>query len=184
MLNLMSHQQKKSMSLASLPVENTEETDKSSTNVPICNDIKLAGGAVFGLRPSDGVTNAGGRQHPHEAYDRPGDGAQAIEEPSDHEQNIEEPEDLLLPHPDIHVSDQAEQAGNVVVENELQLDQHRALCNGDFITCLDNDSNQWLRAKIILKSNYPMYFNIQYLDSDRPDAGLYLQASQSWSFIN
>ena len=42
--------------------------------------------------------------------------------------------------------------------------------------------DRWLRAKILLKSNYPSYFNIRFLVIDRPDDGLYLIPGQAWSF--
>ena len=38
-----------------------------------------------------------------------------------------------------------------------------------------------MRAKIISKSNYRYYYNIRFVDLDRPDADIYLRPGEFWS---
>ena len=38
-----------------------------------------------------------------------------------------------------------------------------------------------MRAKIISKSNYRYYYNIRFVDLNRPDAGIYLRPGEFWS---
>ena len=38
--------------------------------------------------------------------------------------------------------------------------------------------NDFMRAKIISKSNFRYYFNIRFVDLDRPDAGIYLKSGE------
>ena len=38
-----------------------------------------------------------------------------------------------------------------------------------------------MRAKIISKSNFRYYYNIRFVDLDRPDAGIYLKPGEFWS---
>ena len=71
-----------------------------------------------------------------------------------------------------------EQTDDYIAMDASQLDRHRAPRKGDFITFLDGQSNRWLKAQIISKSNYPKYFNIPHMDY------MYLHVGQSWGEPN
>ena len=40
----------------------------------------------------------------------------------------------------------------------------------------------FIRARVISKSNYKDYFNIRFLDLPRPDCGIYFRKGDFWSF--
>ena len=44
------------------------------------------------------------------------------------------------------------------------------------------ESQQFVRVRIISKSNFKDYFNIRFMDLDRPDCGIYFRENDFWSF--
>ena len=61
-------------------------------------------------------------------------------------------------------------------------DQSRLVKKNDVIFYYDMESRDFVRVQVISKSNYRNYFNIKFLDIDRPDCGIYFRKNDFWSF--
>ena len=51
----------------------------------------------------------------------------------------------------------------------------------DIIYYYDLDEETFVKVKIISKSNFRHYYNIRFLETERPDAGIYLNRNDFWS---
>ena len=60
-------------------------------------------------------------------------------------------------------------------------DQHLQPRKGDIIHYFDLDIQDWTRVRVIPRSNYHYYYNIRFLDYDRPDDGIYFRPGDVWS---
>lgn len=52
---------------------------------------------------------------------------------------------------------------------------------GDIIYYFYLSIMDWTRVRIISKSNYRYYYNIRFINYERPDAGIYLRPGEVWS---
>ena len=60
-------------------------------------------------------------------------------------------------------------------------DQNSQPKKKDVIYYFDLKENDFVKVKIISKSNYRYYYNIRFMDLDRPDAGIYFRPQDFWS---
>ena len=61
-------------------------------------------------------------------------------------------------------------------------DQGRNIKKRDIIYYYDTDCQDFVRVQIVSKSNFKDYYNIKFLDSDRPKCGIYFKKGDFWSF--
>ena len=60
-------------------------------------------------------------------------------------------------------------------------DQHRQPHKKDIIFFFDPNVNDFVKIKIISKSNYRYYYNFRYLELNRPKNGAYFRPGDYWS---
>ena len=53
-------------------------------------------------------------------------------------------------------------------------DQHRQPRKKDIVYNYDMDEEDFAKVKILSRSNYRYYYNIRFLELERPDTGIYL----------
>ena len=63
----------------------------------------------------------------------------------------------------------------------FEYDQHRQPQKKDTIFFFDSNINDFVKIKIISKSNYRYYFNFKYLELDLPKNGAYFRPGDYWS---
>ena len=59
--------------------------------------------------------------------------------------------------------------------------QHSQPKRNDIIYYYDTEEGAFVKVRIISKSNYRFYYNIQYLEVDRPNGGVCLEPNGFWS---
>ena len=60
--------------------------------------------------------------------------------------------------------------------------QGRQPRKGDSLYYYDSEYNDFLRVSVFSRSNYRYYYNVRYLDIERPDGGVYLRPGEFWSY--
>ena len=103
-------------------------------------------------------------------------------------QNLDVQDD---PRPQEHSHEpflEVQQEEIVVPEDDLAIylqsfeyDQHRLPQKKDTIFFYDSNVNDFVKIKIISKSNYRYYFNFKYVDLDLPKNGAYFRPGDYWS---
>ena len=86
------------------------------------------------------------------------------------EENIDENRDNL---PEVHQDFS-------FLEN-FTYNQNRQPRKDDIIHYYDLDIMDWTRVRIISRSNFRYYYNIRFIDYDRPDDGIYFRPGEVWS---
>ena len=93
------------------------------------------------------------------------------------------PPDLIItpPQPGLQTEEEHGAEPDYSFLELYQYNQERPPKKGDIIHYYDADYSNWMRVRIISKSNYHHYFNIRFLDINREDVGIYFKPGESWS---
>lgn len=62
-------------------------------------------------------------------------------------------------------------------------DQSRQPKKKDIVFFYDLNERDFVRVRVLSKSNYRYYYNIQYLDVEKPDTGIWFRPNDFWSHI-
>ena len=103
-------------------------------------------------------------------------------------QNLSDQDD---PRSQVHIHEpfhEVQQEDIVVPEDDLatylqsfEYNQHRLSQKKDIIFFYDSNIDDFVKIKIISKSNYHYYFNFKYMDLDLPNNGAYFRPGDYWS---
>ena len=63
-----------------------------------------------------------------------------------------------------------------------QYDQSRPIKKKDIIFYYDVELQEFIRVSVISRSYFRDYYNIKFIDQDRPKCGIYFRKGDFWSF--
>ena len=116
-------------------------------------------------------------------------GTNIIVQESSDSPSDQEPEEYVRQFTPEHVPEQPN-LENVVQDDDSQLIdylrtftyvQHSQPKRNDIIYYYDSNVEDFVKVRIISKSNYRYYYNVRFLELDRPDGGVCLEPNGYWS---